>query len=211
MKKVKRMNEKSDTASRLIEAAVALFSQKGYDGTSVRALSAMADANLGAITYHFGSKEALYDAALGSVIEPIRDFIVDAASSVGPPLLRIERLVRVFFQYMNGHPAFPNLISHQLAGSRPLPEPARKLIQKNIQTMTSLISEGQRDGTIRDGNARDMAFSIIAQPMWLTLAGRVLHEGADLDQDDPETHERIVESVVKFVRAGLKNQGEERV
>lgn len=205
------MNEQSDTASRLVEAAVELFSQKGYDGTSVRALSALADANLGAITYHFGSKETLYDVALGSVIEPIREIIVDAASSVGPPLLRIERVVRVFFQNLNVHPAFPKLMSHQLAGSRPLPEPVRNVIQKNIQTMTDLISEGQQDGSIRDGNARDMAFSIIAQPMWLALAGRVLQEGADLDQDDPETRGRIVESVVQFVRAGLKNQGEERV
>ncbi len=72
------MNEQSDTASRLIEAAVALFSQKGYDGTSVRALSTLADANLGAITYHFGSKETLYDAAFGSVIDPIREIVVDA-------------------------------------------------------------------------------------------------------------------------------------
>ncbi len=205
------MNEQSDTASRLIEAAVALFSQKGYDGTSVRALSTLADANLGAITYHFGSKETLYDAAFGSVIDPIREIVVDAATSVGPPLLRIERLVRVFFRYLNEHPAFPNLISHQLAGSRPLPEPVRNLMQKNIQTMTDLISEGQQEGSIRVGNARDMALSIVAQPMWLTLAGRVLQEGADLDQGDPETHGRIVESVVQFVRAGLNNQGEERV
>jgi len=204
------MNNRPNTASQLVSAAVALFSQHGYDGTSVRAITAEAGANLGAITYHFGSKEALYDAAFASVTEPIREFAVFAATSKGPPLLRIERMVRGLFHYLSEHPEFPNLISHQLAGSRPLPEPARFTMQKNIQTMTSLISEGQQDGSIRIGDPGDMALSIVAQPMWLTLARRALREGAGLDQDDPDTHERVVESVAQFVREGLRKHREDQ-
>jgi AcrR family transcriptional regulator len=210
MKKVTRMNEKPETATRLVAAAVELFSQNGYDATSVRAITAFAGANLGAITYHFGSKEALYDAALGLVTEPILELAAETAKSVGPPLIRVERLVRVFFQYLTEHPEFPNMISHQLAGSRQLPAPAREAMQKNIRTLMSLIAEGQQDGTIRGGNPRDMALSIVAQPMWLTLARRALLEGAGLDQEDPETREQLVESVVQFVRAGLRTQREDQ-
>jgi AcrR family transcriptional regulator len=204
MKEVKRMNDKSDTPSRLVSAAITLFSQNGYDGTSVRAITAEAGVNLGAITYHFGSKEALYDAALESVTRPILKLVGEAAGSTDPPLLRIERLVRLFFQYLTEHPESPNLISHQLAGSRRLPEPAQKAMQINIKTLASLITEGQQADTIRSGNPRDMALSIVAQPMWLTLARRALIEGAVLDQGDPDTREQIVESTVQFVRAGLR-------
>ena len=204
------MNDRSDTASRLVAAAITLFSQNGYDGTSVRAITALAGANLGAITYHFGSKEALYDAALDSVTQPIRSFASKAAKSDGPPLFRIERLVRVFFQYLTDHPEFPNMISHQLASSHRLPGPARETIQRNVKILTSLIVEGQQDGTIRDGNPRDMALSIAAQPMWLSLARRALLEAAVLDQDDPATREQIVGSVVQFVRAGLRIHQEDQ-
>ena len=210
MKKVKRMNDQSDTASRLVASAITLFSQNGYGGTSVRAITAHAGANLGAITYHFGSKEALYDAALETVTKPILELAAEAARSVGTPLQRIERLVRLFFKHLSETPEFPNLISHQLAGSRRLPEPAQKAMQTNIRTLALLIAEGQQDGTIRSGNPRDMALSVAAQPMWLTLARRALLEGSVLDQGDPATREQIVESTAQFVRAGLSKSREDQ-
>jgi AcrR family transcriptional regulator len=204
MKEVKRMNTKPDTAKALVDAAIDLFSRYGYDGTSVRAISAHAGANLGAITYHFGSKEALLDAALRSVTTPIKELIVEAANSEGAPLNRIERIVRVFFQYLNERPEFPNLISQQLAGSRPMPAPARDTLQQNLGALASVIAEGQADGSIREGNPRNLALSVAAQPMWLALARRILMEGAGLDQGDPTTQEQIVDSVVEFVRSGLQ-------
>lgn len=47
----------------LIDAAGELFAGHGFDGTSTRAIAERAGVNLGAIHYHFGSKEALYVAA----------------------------------------------------------------------------------------------------------------------------------------------------
>ncbi len=208
MKKVTRMYEKADTAEELVNAAIDLFSRHGYDGTSVRAITAQAGANLGAITYHFGSKEALFDAALKSVTTPMRELFNEAASSEGPPLSRIERLVRVFFMYLHEHPEFANMIAQQLAGSHPMPAPARDTLRVNLRTLTELIAEGQADGSIRAGNPRDLALSIASQPMWLSLARRVLMEGAGVNQYDPSTQEQIVESVVQFVRAGLQQPGE---
>lgn len=43
----------------LVEAALRLFGQKGFDGTSTREIAAAANANIGSIAYHFGGKEAL--------------------------------------------------------------------------------------------------------------------------------------------------------
>jgi hypothetical protein len=38
----------------------------------------------------------------------------------------------------------------------------------------------------------------------LTLARRAIQEGAKIDQEDPHTRVRVVDSVVDFVRAGLE-------
>jgi len=43
------------TPEALIAAGRALFTERGYDAASVRAITAAAGVNLGAITYHFGS------------------------------------------------------------------------------------------------------------------------------------------------------------
>ena len=53
----------------LIEAATALFAERGYDGTSVRAIGARAGVSRGSIFWHFGSKEGLLWAVVERAFE----------------------------------------------------------------------------------------------------------------------------------------------
>ena len=48
------------TREKLVAVAGKLFAESGFDGVSLRELTAEAGTNLGAVTYHFGSKEALF-------------------------------------------------------------------------------------------------------------------------------------------------------
>lgn len=52
------------TALALMDVAEELFALNGYYGASVRDITAQAKANLGAVTYHFGTKENLLKAIL---------------------------------------------------------------------------------------------------------------------------------------------------
>jgi len=45
---------------RLLDAAEAIFAERGFDGTSIRELAAAARCNIAAVNYHFGGKENLY-------------------------------------------------------------------------------------------------------------------------------------------------------
>lgn len=49
----------SDTRERILDAAEALFTQHGFEATTMRMITAAARANLAAVNYHFGSKESL--------------------------------------------------------------------------------------------------------------------------------------------------------
>ncbi|MEV5501150.1 TetR/AcrR family transcriptional regulator [Nonomuraea fuscirosea] len=60
-----------DTRTQLLDAAERLFAERGYRGTSVRAITDLAGANLAAVAYHFGSKAELLAAVARRVIEPI--------------------------------------------------------------------------------------------------------------------------------------------
>ena len=198
-----RMNETSPTAAALVRAARELFALHGYDGTSVRAITARARANLGAITYHFGSKQALHDAVIASVMGPGRERILEAAAGRGTPLDRLEAVVRVFFSYLHENPDAIPLMLGVMLSSRPLPDVVRRTIEANIETLSLLIAEGQRNGSVRSGDPRMLALSVAAQPLWLALARRALYEGVAIDQTDLETRAQLVESVLRFVRAGL--------
>lgn len=60
MRKVQaQRHSHSDTRQRLLDAAEWLFIEKGYEAMSLRHITTRAGANLAAVNYHFGSKEAL--------------------------------------------------------------------------------------------------------------------------------------------------------
>jgi len=67
-----------DTRTQLLDAAERLFAERGFRGTSIRAITDLAGANLAAVGYHFGSKAELLAAVARRVIEPI-----NAAQSAG--------------------------------------------------------------------------------------------------------------------------------
>jgi AcrR family transcriptional regulator len=48
------------TRERIMKAAERLFAERGYDGTSIRAIVARARVNQAAINYHFEGKDGLY-------------------------------------------------------------------------------------------------------------------------------------------------------
>ena len=57
------------TRQNIMEAAIALFAERGYDGTSIRAIVSKARVNQAAINYHFKGKEGLYFEVLKAAFE----------------------------------------------------------------------------------------------------------------------------------------------
>ncbi|HUP51685.1 MAG TPA: helix-turn-helix domain-containing protein, partial [Longimicrobiales bacterium] len=90
--RVEQRSRGDATRADLLAAARRLFAQRGFDGTSVRAITREAGANLGAVTYHFGSKRALYAAVLEQGLRPIAQRVRAAAASEGTAM---ERMLRV--------------------------------------------------------------------------------------------------------------------
>jgi AcrR family transcriptional regulator len=61
------------TRTRLLEAALDLLAERGEDGVTLRELTRAADANVAAVSYHFGSLKSLCDAAVEQALERYLD------------------------------------------------------------------------------------------------------------------------------------------
>lgn len=60
-----------DTVDRILNAATILFAERGFAETSLRTITGMADVNLAAVNYHFGSKKALIQAVFSRFLIPL--------------------------------------------------------------------------------------------------------------------------------------------
>jgi AcrR family transcriptional regulator len=83
----------------LLIVAEQRFGDGGYEGTSLRAFTVAAAANIAAVNYHFGSKEALLRAAVARAMAPVnteRRRRLDQLEASGPPTP--EELIRAFIE-----------------------------------------------------------------------------------------------------------------
>jgi AcrR family transcriptional regulator len=67
-----RSSANRETKQRLMAAASELFAERGFHGTTVRAIAARARVNLAASNYHYGSKKALYLQVLRAQFAAVR-------------------------------------------------------------------------------------------------------------------------------------------
>ena len=100
------------TRDAILRASESLFIQQGHDATSLRQITALANVNLAAVNYHFGSKEALVQAVLKrrlAVLNEERLAALDALeAAAGKDAVKPSLIVDAFFGTLMRHAARPN-------------------------------------------------------------------------------------------------------
>lgn len=202
----KRMN-RQETERAILDAARYLFARHGYRGASVREITRRARANLGAVTYHFGSKENLYLEIVRRHRESLRGVLDDLVATDRPPLERIDTVLRGAFDYLRVNPEIAQILLQELSLGRALPEPMRAIMQLNVQTVAGLIREGQRDGTVVAGDPVLLALNVLAHPFYFAVASKPIRDVMGLDRSDPAAYARVVDTAAEFVLRSLQKRG----
>jgi AcrR family transcriptional regulator len=193
----------ADTRAALLAAGRKLFAHGGYDGTSVRSITGEAGANLGAVTYHFGSKEGLYRAVLDGVLGPLADRIARAVAGEEPVLVRVDRVVRTYIQALAANPDLPHLLLQEIAAGKLPPAPVLEMLTRVAGLLRGLMVEGQERGEIRAGDPLLLALSLVSQPVYLALVRRAAHHLSGADPFAPETLDALEDHVAGIAVAGL--------
>jgi AcrR family transcriptional regulator len=82
-----------------MDAALDLLAERGEEGVTLRELTDAADANVAAVSYHFGSLRSLCEAALEHALERYLDAQQEALSTLGPEST-LEELAAAFARPM---------------------------------------------------------------------------------------------------------------
>jgi len=163
------MNHSDSTRDRLIAAATKLFSEKGFQGASVRAITRAAHANLGAITYHFGSKERLRLEVLVRHVSLIGARLQAVADLPLPARNRLAQCVQAIFAQAAEQPAAPRLFVRWLLHHDRVP--AELIAQQRVLVgaVARIIQDGIASGEFRTVDPVCAAFSVLSQCIWFHL------------------------------------------
>ena len=200
----------ADTRASLLAAGTSLFAARGFDGTSVREITREAETNLGAITYHFGSKRALYEAVLHAALTPLADKVGAAANGSGTPMERLDSVVDVFFEHLAVVPEIPRLLLREVAAGKPPPDQVLAILRRNIYRLGGILSDGQMDGSMRPSHPLLTAISVVSQPVYMSVMAPVFKAIGGIDLQDRATRNDVAHHVKTFVRAGLAPREESR-
>jgi AcrR family transcriptional regulator len=196
------MND-AETGTRLLREARRLFAECGYRGASVRAITQAAHANLGAVTYHFGTKDALYQAVLGTVFGQLADRVETAAAIPGTAPDRLRAIVAALFAFFREAPDAPHLILHQLATGAGLPAAVLPFLRRNLTAMRTVVADGVAAGELRPLEPTLVVFTIISQAVWFAIAGReipaILGDATDHSRFAARVEQHVAEVVARFV------------
>jgi len=128
---------------RLLEAALEVFAERGFEGARTREIAARAGANLGLLSYYFGDKLALWKAAvarafgeLEAELGAIRARL--AAEAALDERAEIEALLRGFVRFLGRRPAFMQLMNDESRRDGPR---MRWLVEHHVRRIAGAIAE----------------------------------------------------------------------
>ena len=197
------------TRQDLLEAAGAVFAERGYRNTTVRRICARAGANVAAVNYHFGDKLNLYLEVLRRAhARSLRRYPLDmGVLATAPPEERLRAFVRSFlFRIFATGPSAR--IGKLMAMEMVNPSAALEtLVAKHIRPMAELlygiISELLGPG-VQPQEVRLCGFSIISQCVFHAHCRSVVEELYPDQRFPLKDVERLATHIVRFSLAGLK-------
>ena len=132
----------------VLAVSVAVFNERGYDGTSMEDLARRLGIAKSSIYYHVESKEDLLRMALDRALDGLFSVAAAAAGRDDPAIGRLEHLVRGSVSVLADRLAYVTL----LVRARGNTQTERRALHRRRQfdqIVADLVAEAERDGDIR--------------------------------------------------------------
>jgi AcrR family transcriptional regulator len=188
----------------LLVVAVAVFNERGYDGTSMEDLSGRLGIAKSSIYHHVDSKEDLLRLALDRALDGLFSVVALAAERSEPAIDRLEFLVRGSVGVLTDRLPYVTLLL-RARGNTATERRALQRRRQFDQIVADLVAEAERDGDIRPDidpavTARLLFGMVNSVVEWYRCADRLA--GRDDVQD--EAQDELARAVCAIAFDGLR-------
>lgn len=142
----------SDKKQHILNAAIELFAEKGFEGSSIRDLAARADVNVAMVNYYFGSKEKLFE----TIVEYRATFMrgkldeIEADTTLNE-IGKIDAIIENYVAKILSQPSFHRILYQELLKEEreALHENIIRIFVQNTHTLRNIIEKGIRKKIFR--------------------------------------------------------------
>lgn len=136
----------------ILDAAVELFSENGYDGVSMRQIAEAAGVSKSNIYHHFASKDALYLGILHGSAQHLSEIVEDLAEGDGDFQQRLRVFAEAHMEHLFANEMTLRLVLREaFSGDE---EKSRVVVDQVVggifKRMVAIFQAGQNAGIIRD-------------------------------------------------------------
>ncbi|MGW5454335.1 TetR family transcriptional regulator [Nocardia sp. NPDC003979] len=151
------------TRARLMEAAVAAFAEKGFNGTTTRDIAGAAGMSPAAVYVHHKSKEELLYLISRSGHDETLELIRKAAESSSDPAIALRNVIYDFaVHHARGHTG-ARIVNYELNSLSPEHLTEIRAIRQQIdQAMRDLVRRGIEEGVFDTPDARMASTALLS-------------------------------------------------
>jgi AcrR family transcriptional regulator len=134
-----------DKKEHIINTAIELFAERGYEGTSIRDLAAKADVNIAMVNYYFGSKDKLFEAMIEYKASYIRERLEEIINNTTKSdIEKIDSVIEIYVNRLLSQHSYHRIIHQELMLQQreSIHNSIIKLFSLNLQIIKNIIEEG---------------------------------------------------------------------
>lgn len=197
-----RERQREETRSAVIEAAIGLFAQRGFDGTSLPAIAQASGVPVPLTMYHFKSKEGLWREAVATVYARVEAHIEGYAAELeradGIGFYRVAATAHI--TALAAHPEYMRMLFQEGTQNS---ERLAWLVEHHQSRLTAMqiaiLARAQSEGLFPPmdlGHAKFLVSGAFSLPFVLAPEYRIV---TGEDSQSPEFIERHVEACLRLV------------
>lgn len=202
------------TRERLLQAAVDVFAEKGYDQTTVREICDRAEANVAAVCYYFNTKLGLYEAVFDHLYHRLLSARRErAAAADQPPLRQLRAFIRTrieaLFDQTSGGSRFGRVLTWEMSNPSPI---FGELLDRYLRPETEALKQilaTMVGPPITPFALEACLFSVMAQCAFYHNANRIIRQLAPDHFTQADVVDQLVDHIATFSTAGLTAIGKQ--
>lgn len=155
--------EVNEAETRLLQSALNLFSEKGYEGTSIREIIEGAGVTRPVLYYYFTNKEDLFRRLLEPALAEYTKALLSARESYAEVIGRLKAVARATFDFAERNPQAVRLIL-QLYFSPPKcgPKLDKSIYRlRRFRFLEEIMQDGLDRAELAGGDAQSLALTLI--------------------------------------------------